>query len=154
MMMLSRRPTLRSGILLFILWFILIVLGIVWHIDYRKYVSACTEQTAGIVTNVYVNESKRGRSGRTEISYKAAVAYQVPGSDAQYTLTTGQRKEGFYEGQQLTVMYAPDDVSYAYCKEAFSDNGKGLIAFSFFFGGLGLIFTITALRDRKNAMGY
>ena len=58
------------------------------------------------------------------------------------------------EGQQLTVMYAPDDVSYAYCKEAFSDNGKGLIAFSFFFGGLGLIFTITALRDRKNAMGY
>ena len=66
-MILRSRPTLRSGILLFTLWFILIVLGIVWHIDYRKYVSACTEQTAGIVTNIYVNESKRGRSGRTEI---------------------------------------------------------------------------------------
>ena len=65
-MILRSRPTLRSGILLFILWFILIVLGIVWHIDYRKYVSACTEQTAGIVTNIYVNESKRGRSGKTQ----------------------------------------------------------------------------------------
>lgn len=153
-MILRSRPTLRSGILLFILWFILIVLGIVWHIDYRKYVSACTEQTAGVVTIIYVNESKSAKSGRTEISYKAAVAYQVPGSDAQYTLTTGQRKEGFYEGQPVTVMYAPEDASYAYCKEAFSDNGKGLIALSFFFGVPGLIFTITALRDRKNAMGY
>lgn len=145
----SRRPTLRAGILLLILWLIMFVFGIFGHILHRKVEKACTEETVGTVTNVHTEESKNSKTGTIRRSYKATVTYEIPASDKQYTLTTGNRKERFIEGEQVTVMYDPDDVYNAYCPDAFRDTGLYIVLGSFFFGGIGLIFTIVAIRDKK-----
>lgn len=150
----SRRPTLRAGILLLILSLLLTVLGIFEHIWHRKIEKACTAETIGTVTNVRMEESKNYRTGTTKRLYKAIVTYEIPGSDKQYTLTTQQRKESFIEGQQVTVMYDPDDVYNAYSPDAFRDSGQYVLLGSLFFGAMGLIFTIVAIRDKKYGYNF
>lgn len=145
---LTKGSSIRLGILFLILWLIMMIYGIYSHIGHNKLKKACTEKTTGIVTSVEDYET-RGSYNKPNRYYRAIVTYEVPGSDIQYTLATEHRKETFTEGEQLTVMYDPNDVNSAYALEEFRDLGKSMALGSFIFFGFGLLFLISGIKEMK-----
>lgn len=144
----SRKPTLRSGILLLILGTICLVFGTFNHIEHCKVEKACTEKTTGTVTEVQTYQSSK-KYGHRKKEYKAIVDYTIPDSDKHYSLTTEHSTKTFTQGEQVTVMYDPNDAHNAYSPEGFRDTGLYVMLSSLFFGGLGLLFTIVSIRDKN-----
>lgn len=129
---------------------VIISVGLFFHRRQKNLERSCTMQTEGKVVRIerkeetYIEKDDNdNEKERTRVSYHPVFSYEVGGRKIEETASAGSGRPEFTVGQQVTVMYDPQNPEKYYVKEDKTGSRFGI--YFMIFGVVVFIMGIVAM---------